>query len=205
MGGQTRRLNMEQLSFLKQQVKMVQDPTDVIAFHFSMILKELGYNTSDPGLVDTPQRVARYLQEFLVNYNPGNYETVFESVTVDQMVVVKDMPFWSLCEHHALPWRGLASVGYLTGSQVLGLSKIPRIMQKYAHRLQLQERMAHQIADELEKVLYDSGGIAVFIKGEHSCMSMRGIRSEGTMITSVMRGAFMDDKSVRDEFLSLVK
>jgi len=178
---------------------------DNIAFYFSRILGELGYDISSEGLIDTPQRVARYLKEFLVDYDSGNHETTFESIEVDQLVVVKNIPFWSLCEHHVLPWSGLATVGYLTGTKVLGLSKIPRIVQRYAHKLQLQERLASDIATELEKILVDCGGVAVIIKGNHTCMQMRGIRSEGEMLTSIMRGAFLRDKTVRDEFLSLVK
>ena len=96
-------------------------PTDVIAFHFQMILRELGQNLDDENLKDTPQRVAKYLIEFL-NYDPGNHETVFSSIQTDQIVIVKDIPFWSLCSHHVLPFLGTVAVGYLTGSKVIGLS-----------------------------------------------------------------------------------
>lgn len=180
------------------------DNFDEIAFHCHEILKLLGQDLSDENLIDTPARMARYLIEFL-NYDPGNYETAFSAIQTDQLVIVKDIPFWSLCSHHALPFLGVVSVGYLTGSKVIGLSKIPRIVQKYAHKLQLQERLAHEIADELEKVLIDSPGLGVFIKARHSCMSMRGIKSDGEMITSVMRGNFREEQSVKEEFLLLVK
>lgn len=175
-----------------------------IAFHCQAILRLLGQNLEDENLRDTPQRMARYLIEFL-NYDPGNYETAFSSIQTDQMVLVKNIPFWSLCQHHVLPCWGVVSVGYLTGSKVLGLSKIPRIVQKHAHKLQLQERLAHDIADELENILTDSPGLGVFIRAEHSCMRFRGIKSEGEMITSVLRGAFRDEQSVKEEFLLLVK
>lgn len=175
-----------------------------IANHCRAILNLLNQDLQDENLKETPLRMARYLTEFL-NYNPGNYETTFEAIQTDQLVVVKDVPFWSLCSHHTLPFLGEVSVGYLTGSKVIGLSKIPRIIQKHAHKLQLQERLAHEIADELEKVLCDSPGLGVFIKARHSCMSMRGIKSNGEMLTSVLRGSFREDKSVKDEFLSLVK
>lgn len=177
---------------------------DNIAFHCQQILRLLGQDLTDENLKDTPQRMARYLTEFL-NYNPGNYETSFSSVQTDQMVIVKDIPFWSICSHHLLAFFGHVSVGYLTGSKVLGLSKIPRIVQKHAHKLQLQERLAHDIADDLERVLEDSPGVGIYIKGRHSCMLMRGIRSEGEMLTSVMRNAFRDDQSTKEEFLLLVK
>lgn len=175
-----------------------------IAYHCQMILKFLGQDLDDENIKDTPRRMAKYLMDFL-NYDPGNYETTFSSIQTDQMVIVKDMPFWSLCSHHLLPFVGTVSVGYLTGSKVVGLSKIPRIVQKHAHQLQLQERLAHDIADELEKILDDSPGMAVFIKAKHTCMSMRGIKSNGEMITSVLRGAFREEQSVKEEFLLLVK
>lgn len=177
---------------------------DEIAFHCGMILQLLGQDLEDENLRETPRRMARYLLEFL-NYDPGNYETTFESIQTDQLVMVKDIPFWSLCSHHLLAFQGTASVGYLTGSKVVGLSKIPRIVQKHAHKLQLQERLAHDIADELEGILVDSPGVGVFIKAKHSCMAMRGIRSDGEMITSVMRGAFLNDQSTKEEFLLLVR
>lgn len=180
------------------------DQISNIAFHCQMILNLLNQDLEDENLKDTPLRMARYLTEFL-NYDAGNFETTFESIQTDQIVIVKDIPFWSLCSHHALPFLGTVSVGYLTGSKVIGLSKIPRIVQKYAHRLQLQERLAHDIADELEKVLGDSPGLGVFIKAKHSCMSMRGIKSDGLMITSVMRGCFREEQSAKEEFLLLVK
>lgn len=172
--------------------------------HCRKILELLDQDLEDENLKDTPLRMAKYLTEFL-NYDPGNFETTFESIQTDQLVIVKDIPFWSLCSHHALPFLGHVSVGYLTGSKVIGLSKIPRIVQKYAHRLQLQERLAHQIADELEKVLVDAPGLGVFIKARHSCMSMRGIKSDGMMITSVMRGCFREEQATKEEFLLLVK
>lgn len=177
---------------------------DDISLHFREILILLKQDLEDENLKDTPRRMAKYLFEFL-NYDPGNYETTFEAIQTDQLVVVKEVPFWSLCSHHGLPFLGEVSVGYLTGSKVIGLSKIPRIIQKYAHKLQLQERLAHEIADELEKVLVDAPGVGVFIKARHSCMSMRGIRSNGEMITSVLRGSFRDEQSTKEEFLLLIK
>lgn len=203
-------MNQEDRQRLTEEIQIrnsngKQDKTEIIAFHFSKILEELGYDLGDENLIDTPKRVARYLQEFLVDYQPGNMETAFTSVELDQIVVVKDMGAWSLCSHHLLPMQLKVSVGYLANSKILGLSKIPRIVQKHCHKLQLQERLTRDIADEVEEVLKDTLGVAVFIKGEHLCMKLRGIKSEGIMITSIMRGVFRDDKSTKDEFLSLVK
>ena len=177
---------------------------DKIAIHCEGILGLLNQDLEDENLVETPQRMAKYLYEFL-NYEPGNHETAFSSITVDQIVMVKDIPFYSICSHHLLPFRGTVSVAYLTGSKVLGLSKIPRIVQKHAHKLQLQERLAHDIADDLETILVDCGGVAVVIKAEHLCMKMRGIKSEGDMVTSVLRGQFREETAVRIEFFNLLK
>lgn len=178
---------------------------DKIAYHFKCILELLGQDVESEGLRETPERVADYYQEFILGWDTSNINSLFESIETDQMVIVQDIPFWSLCEHHCLPWWGKATIGYLTGSQVIGLSKIPRIVQKHAHKLQLQERMAHQIADELQELLTDSPGCAVLITGEHTCMQARGIRSPGRMITSVLRGAFREDQAVKEEFLLLGK
>ena len=175
-----------------------------IANHIEEILKLLPVDLNDENLQGTPERVAKYYLEFL-NYQPGNTDTTFESVIVDQLVILKDIPFWSLCSHHLLSFQGKISIAYLTGSDVLGLSKLARIAQKHAHKLQLQERLAHDIADEIEELLGDSPGVAVVIEAEHSCMQSRGIRSEGKMITSVLRGDFRDQESVRVEFFNLLK
>lgn len=177
-----------------------------IADHYKEILKELDvWDDSNNGIKDTPMRVARYLNEFLNEWDGGNTDTTFESIQVDQLVVVDKIPAWSLCEHHLLPFSINVSVGYLAGSKVIGLSKIPRIIQKHCHKLQLQERIGHQIADELEEILSDSRGIAVYIEGSHTCMQARGIRSPGIMKTSVLRGVFREDQSLKDEFLLLVR
>lgn len=175
----------------------------MIAGHIEEVLKLLDQDLTDENLKETPDRVAKYLLEFL-NWDSGNTDTKFNSIITDQMVILKDIPFWSLCSHHLLSFSGTISIGYLTGNHVIGLSKMARIAQKHAHKLQLQERLAHDIADELEQVL-EPIGIGVLIKANHSCMSMRGVRSEGTMITSVLRGAFKDERGVKEEFFLLVK
>lgn len=179
--------------------------TEKIAHHFKEILRLLEQDIDSEGLRETPLRVAKYYQEFLLGWETGKTESLFEAIQTDQMVIVKDIPFWSLCEHHVLPWWGKATVGYLTGSKVIGLSKIPRIVQKYAHKLQLQERLAHQIADDLQQLLEDSPGCAILIEGEHTCMQARGIRSPGKMIASVLRGVFREDQAVKEEFLLLTR
>lgn len=166
------------------------------------LLITLGENPERAGLVDTPRRVAQWWEEFLW-YDPGTLDTCFESVSVDQMVIVSGMRVWSLCEHHLLPFWCDVAVGYIAEERVLGLSKFARIAQKYAHCLQLQERLCDQIAGEVESIV-GSSHVAVLTKGQHLCMQMRGVKTCGTMISSVMRGRFRSDATTRMEFLQLV-
>lgn len=187
---------------LKQEPTMI-DYT-VIGDLYRAILIELGFNVKSEGLQETPARIARFWKEFL-DYSPGNLETTFEAVETDQMVIVKDIPFHSLCEHHLLPFYGKVSIAYLTGNKVVGLSKIPRIVQKHAHKLQLQERLANDILDELNSIIPDNQGLAIVIEGVHMCMQMRGIKSDGKMLTSLVKGDFREDTSTRMEFLTLLR
>jgi len=169
----------------------------------AIILTEIGEDTTREGLVETPDRVYRFWQEF-INYKPGNLDVTFESVETDQMVAVSGIRVFSLCEHHLLPFWCDLSIGYVTREKVLGLSKIARIAHKYAHRLQIQERMVHQIADEVGK-LTNSPDVAVVGAGTHMCMLMRGVKTEAVMHTSVLRGVFREDGAARNEFFSLLK
>jgi GTP cyclohydrolase I len=166
------------------------------------LLEAIGEDPTRPGLVDTPRRFADSWREF-VEYDPGNIETTFESVTLDQMVVVKGMRVWSMCEHHLLPFWCDVSVGYLTGDKVLGLSKFARIAHKHAHRLQLQERLVEGIATDLKEIV-GTENVAVIAEGEHLCMTMRGVRTPARMISSAMYGAFRTEQA-RAEFLSIVR
>jgi GTP cyclohydrolase I len=152
-------------------------------------------------LVDTPRRFAAWWREF-IEYDPGTVDTTFEAVSTDQMVIVSGLRVWSLCEHHLLPFWCDVSIGYITGDRVLGLSKFARIAHQVAHRPQLQERIVQEIADEVER-LVQSRGVAVIASGQHLCMTMRGIKTDGRMKTSVMRGVFREDSDARREFLSL--
>jgi GTP cyclohydrolase I len=167
------------------------------------LLTVIGEDPDRPGLQDTPKRFAKYWQEF-IGYDPGTIDTTFDTVTVDQMVVVSGIRVWSLCEHHLLPFWCDIAVGYITKDRVIGLSKIPRICHKYAHQLQVQERLVDDIATEVSGVT-NSPSVTVIAKGVHTCMSMRGIKSDGVMVSSVMRGKFKDHHETRMEFLELAK
>jgi len=170
---------------------------------YRAVLEAIGENPDRQGLQETPGRVARMWQEF-VDYDPGKLDTCFESVTADQLVVVSGMRVWSFCEHHLLPFWADVSCGYTTDAKVIGLSKFARIAHKHAHALQVQERLVEQIAGDITDMT-GSENVAVIAKGVHTCMVMRGIRTEGTMTSSAMRGAFRHNAAMREEFLSLCR
>jgi len=176
--------------------------TKNIEFLIEALLIEIGEDPKRDGLIDTPKRVAKYWKEF-IEYEPGKIETTFESVNADQMVIVKGIKVWSLCEHHLMPFNSEISIGYITSDKVLGLSKFARIAHKHAHKLQLQEKLVQDIADEIQ-TLVGTEDVAVFGKGEHLCMVSRGIKTDGSMITSVMQGVFRDEPETRMEFLNLI-
>ena len=167
------------------------------------LLVAIGEDPQRPGIADTPRRFANWWQEF-VAYDPGKVDTAFESVTVDQMVVVSGMRVWSVCEHHLLPFWCDIHVGYIAEDKVLGLSKFARIAHKHAHKPQIQERLVTEIADEIQ-ALTGTHDVAVVAEGVHLCMVMRGVKTEGTMKSSVMRGAFRHAPEVRAEFFNMIK
>lgn len=167
------------------------------------LLLALGEDPDREGLIETPRRFAGAWLE-LMQYEPGNMDTTFESVTSDQMVVVSGIRVWSVCEHHLLPFWCDYSIGYVPGRQVLGLSKFARIAHHHAHSLQLQERLTQQIADTISQ-LAATQDVAVFGTGVHLCMVMRGIKTPGRMSSSIMRGVFRYSEAARAEFFSLLK
>jgi GTP cyclohydrolase I len=166
------------------------------------LLIALGEDPDREGLQDTPRRWADWWREF-IEYDPGQTDTTFSSASSGQMVCVSGLRVWSLCEHHLMPFYCDVSIAYITGDRVLGLSKFARIAHQFAHQLQIQERLGQQIADEVSR-LTNSEDVAVLLKGEHLCMTARGIRTPGLMSSSVMRGAFEREYEKRMEFFTLV-
>lgn len=160
------------------------------------------------GLKDTPLRVAKMYEEIFAGYyqNADDILTTTFDENHDEMVIVTDIPFYSHCEHHMVPFFGKAHVAYIPKGKVVGLSKIARLVDMYARRLQIQERLTQQIADTLQNKL-EPLGVMVVIEAEHLCMSMRGVKKPGTKtITSAIRGVFKDNQNnARSEFLSLIK
>lgn len=167
------------------------------------LLLAIGEDPQRPGLVDTPRRWANWWREF-VEYDPGSTNTTFETEVVDQLVAVSGIRVWSLCEHHLLPFWCDITIGYISSGRVLGLSKFGRIAHNRAHSLQIQERLVHEIADDVE-LLTGSPDIAVLATGEHLCMTMRGIKTPSLMRSSIMRGVFRTDNAARAELLSLAQ
>jgi len=172
------------------------------------LLAELGEDPERQGLKATPARVSRALRELTDGYDVAVEDVIAGAVfdqDYDEMVLVKDIPFYSLCEHHMLPFFGTCHVGYLPKGKVVGLSKIPRLVGVFAHRLQLQERMTNEIAQALNEALAPRG-VGVVVEARHLCMEMRGVqKTGGHMITSCMLGTFRRDARTRAEFLDLVR
>ena len=183
-------------------------PGDPIADLVDSLLVELGENPRRPGLRDTPDRVARALRELTDGYNLKPEEVIADAIfeqDYDEMVLVKDIPFYSLCEHHMLPFFGQVHVGYLPKGRVVGLSKIPRLVEVFSRRLQIQEQLTNQVADALNTSLTPKG-VGVVVEARHLCMEMRGVETPGgRMITSCMLGTFRRDPRTRSEFLDLVR
>lgn len=171
-------------------------------------LKLIGENPDREGLLDTPKRVVKSWKELYKGYSQNPKEilsTVFEDGSCDEMVILKNIEFSSMCEHHVLPFRGKAHIAYLPNGKVVGLSKLARLVDCFAKRLQIQEKMTQQVANEINTHL-NPKGVAVILEAHHQCMSCRGVgKQNSTMITSSMIGKFRDDHMVRNEFLTLVK
>ena len=179
-----------------------------IAHHMGFVLRELGEDPSRDGLVRTPERSEKALRFLTSGYKADIAQIVngalFE-VEYDEMVIVKDIEFYSLCEHHMLPFFGKIHVAYLPKGKVVGLSKIPRIVDVFARRLQVQERLTQQVAEAIEEIT-DPRGVGVICEAQHFCMMMRGVEKQGSStVTSAMLGSFRHRRETREEFLSLAR
>ena len=171
------------------------------------LIRAVGEDPEREGLADSPLRIASMYRELF----DGLYQDPVEVLSVgfeeghDELVILRDVPFYSMCEHHFMPFHGKAHVGYLPNGRIVGLSKIARAVEIFARRPQVQERLTSQIAECIEQVL-DAQGVGVVIEAEHLCMTARGVRKPGsTMVTSAMRGCFRSDTNTRQEFLGLIR
>ncbi|RJG08862.1 GTP cyclohydrolase I FolE [Pseudomonas cavernicola] len=175
--------------------------------HYREILIGVGENPEREGLLDTPKRAAKAMQYLCHGYQKSLEEVVNGALFAsdnDEMVIIKDVELYSLCEHHLLPFIGKAHVAYIPTGKVLGLSKVARIVDMYARRLQIQESLTRQIAEAIQEVTR-AAGVAVVIEAQHMCMMMRGVEKQNSVMnTSVMLGAFRESGSTRQEFLQLI-
>lgn len=189
--------------------RLIMEPDAAIKIAVRQILANVGEDPDRDGLKQTPNRVARMYSELLQGYHQ-DVKTVINGAMFDveygedEMVVVGDIPYNSMCEHHMLPFVGKVHVGYIPGDKVVGLSKIPRIVDMFARRLQVQERLTNEIADALEQAI-NPKGVMVVVEGQHSCASLRGVKKHGiNMTTTARRGEFRTDLKTRDEFYRLI-
>jgi GTP cyclohydrolase I len=184
------------------------DAADPIEGYVRALLKELGEDPGRDGLERTPGRVARSFRFLTEGYAKDPREILNDAlfeVSYDEMVVVKDIDFYSLCEHHLIPFFGRAHVAYIPNGKVVGLSKIPRLVEMFARRLQVQERMTTQVAETIEEVLRPKG-VGVVVEASHLCMMMRGVeRQNAYAITSSLKGVFNSDSKTRSEFMQLIR
>lgn len=178
-----------------------------IAYHVEQLLKLVGEDTTRDGLLDTPLRVAKMYEELLSGMSV-DLNTVLNTTfgeTVQGPVIVSDITFYSLCEHHMVPFYGVAHVGYLPGQRIVGISKIARLVDAVSRRLQVQERMTEQIAQTMQHALTPLG-VIVLIEAEHTCMCARGVKKPGSKTTTMaVRGAYETDTTLRAEFLQLIR
>jgi GTP cyclohydrolase I len=176
--------------------------------HYRGVLQALGENPDREGLLDTPKRAAKAMRYLCHGYEQNLDQIVngaLFNATTDEMVIVRDIELYSLCEHHLLPFIGKAHVAYIPSGRVLGLSKVARIVDMFARRLQIQENLTQQIADAIREVT-DANGVGVVIEAQHMCMMMRGVQKQNSMMqTSVMLGSFRSSATVRQEFLQLIR
>lgn len=174
---------------------------------YRQVLSELGEDPQREGLLDTPKRAAKAMQFLTSGYTTDINEVINGAVFTsdnDEMVVVQGIEFYSLCEHHVLPFIGRCHIGYLPNGQVLGLSKFARIVDMFARRLQIQENMTKQIAEAVQEVT-GCRGVGVIMEAQHMCMMMRGVQKQNSMMrTSVMLGDFRSNPATRDEFMRLI-
>jgi GTP cyclohydrolase I len=182
-----------------------QECTNEIECAVGMILEAIGENPEREGLLRTPNRVSRMYSELTAGYHVDPVRLINDAVFdvhYEEMVLVKDIDYYSMCEHHMLPFLGRAHVAYIPDGKVIGLSKIPRIVEMFARRLQVQERMTQQIAEFLDETLHPKG-VAVVVEGLHMCSVMRGVKkANARMSTSAMLGEFKANQAIREEFLA---
>lgn len=182
--------------------------TQVLTEHFHQVIDQLGEDPSREGLIKTPERVAKAMQFLTNGYDQDPDEIVQQAIfheEYSEMVIVKDIELYSLCEHHMLPFFGKAHVAYIPDGKIVGLSKVPRVVDAYARRLQVQERLTIEIRDCIQRTLQPKG-VAVVVEASHMCMQMRGVQKQNSSTTtSAFKGIFLSSDATRKEFINLVQ
>lgn len=195
------------MAYVKEE-RYDEDVTREIASHVKEILRLLGEDVDREGLIKTPERVAKAMQFLTQGYEQNGVEIIRSAMFDEeyrQMVLVKDIELYSVCEHHMLPFLGKAHVAYIPDGKITGLSKIARVVETYARRLQVQERLTVQIRDTIQEALHPLG-VAVVVEATHTCMQIRGVqKSNAITSTSAFSGVFLKDPRTRNEFLNLIK
>ena len=193
---------------MKEQIIYDDKLTESLAAHYKEILRELGENPDREGLEKTPERVAKAMQFLNKGYDQDPDALLRKALFKEEyseMVIVKDIELYSMCEHHMLPFFGKAHVAYIPNGTIVGLSKIPRVVDAYARRLQVQERLTIEIRDAIQRVL-NPKGVAVVLECSHMCMQMRGVQKQNSTTTSsAFKGLFLSNDSTRKEFINLIQ
>lgn len=193
---------------MKEKIEYNDQVTENISTHYTDILKQIGENPNREGLEKTPERVAKALQYLTHGYDLNPDDIINQAIfheEYSEMVIVKDIEVYSMCEHHMLPFFGKAHVAYIPKGKIVGLSKVPRIVDAYARRLQVQERLTIEIRDCIQRTL-NPVGVAVVLECAHMCMQMRGVQKQNsTTTTSAFTGIFLKNDSTRKEFINLVQ
>ena len=191
---------------IKNQAYISEERTKELAFHYRKILEILGENPEREGLLKTPERVAKAVQFLTQGYHINPKEIIQSAIFTEdyqQMVIVKDIDFYSMCEHHMLPFFGKAHVAYIPNKKITGLSKIARVVDSYARQLQIQERLTTQIKDSIQKTLHPLG-VMVVIEAQHMCMQMRGVEKQHSITTTSDFTGIFEQAKTREEFINLI-
>ena len=195
------------MSGYKKEESFQTESLDSLKEHYTKVLDLIGEDSSREGLIKTPERVAKAMQFLTQGYdiNPSEIlESAMFSEDYSQMVLVKEIEFYSLCEHHLLPFFGKAHIAYIPDGKIVGLSKVPRVVDAFSRRLQVQERLTNEIRDCIQNTLKPKG-VAVVMEARHLCMQMRGVEKQNSMTTtSAFSGAFLDSEKTRLEFMNLI-
>lgn len=193
---------------MKESIEYNDEVTENLSNHYTDVLKQIGEDPNREGLVKTPERVAKALQFLTHGYDLNPDQIIQEAIFQEEyseMVIVKDIEVYSMCEHHMLPFFGKAHIAYIPDGKIVGLSKIPRVVDAFARRLQVQERLTIEIRDCIERAL-NPKGVAVVIECSHMCMQMRGVQKQNSVTTSsAFTGIFLSNDSTRKEFINLIQ